>query len=1081
MWVYAAAGASITARLGTETGDSAAPVSNPSWSSASWQQVDITWQVGSGAPAANAVKLAVINTGSATSFRIDDVSVWETAPRSALDPNPANVPGSVTVFDARGKVIESIAPPSRPGDPTLATTSAYDALGRPTSVTVDANVSVSGNGSGLDTNLTTTTAYDDLGRATDKTDPNGHLTHAVYDRMGNVIETDVAWNETTLASSLGIKALAGYDALGELTATCSPVQVAATPAPCVADGTSDRSWIYHYDAMDHQTKATPPVNVFTALAETITEYDLGGAGHLKKTTQDTRTTTPTYDAAGRPKTTVIVDTAAGTLTTSATLDSLGRTIQVSTTGTSADTLDQAYDAVGRLSSISRSTTNLTSFVYNPDGTASSRTDGTTVNTFTYARLGQLLTATTGPAGSQTYGTYAFGLDGNLLTRTWGSASANPGMTLAYAYDGAKRPIGTSITRAGTGPADAISREYDAAGNVTAETQTFARSGGTGQATAYGGRQSFGYDAANRVETSALTSGSDSIARAYTYDADSNRTSVTDNAVLFFYYYDRTDELVAKNTTGIAPSGSGCATGNFCYDSLGNLLTSWPSASDSRDLVPTSYAYDPAGHLTTITANTTHITAYTIDALGRHASQQVDGAAVVTYSYLGTSQSIVSMTDGTTTTAAAIDAIGNRLASTVGPTTAYLLPDLHGNVVASVSSSSTPAYLSAYRYDAYGQTCGVWSATTGTIAIPWRFQGRILETSATGTDLYDFGARSYDPSLGGFTSFDSVAGSAQNPLTLNRYLYANANPTTMVDPDGHKPVACDGLGLVMGCNDGTTSGHPCDDHVHWCGNTPPPVVSPCLATSTCTPGVPTAPAPPTKPVVPPTLDDTHRQFLIMCLGAGSDLDGCLRRWLKIMHGEAAGDSSSDGPPVIVSTAVGNIDAPASIAKDAVWLAKFKQLYEGFMQRGGGWTAASARAAALAMVRQQFKGGTGAALEGISDKLGAAALLADTGLTMATCDWRDVGNCANQSSKTAVSDYAGLKVGGFVGTACVVGIATGPGDVLICGGAALIAGFVTSNVVGSVWDGVACNFDRDCPKTDDYNEAFRLLTRPDAGKP
>jgi hypothetical protein len=48
-----------------------------------------------------------------------------------------------------------------------------------------------------------------------------------------------------------------------------------------------------------------------------------------------------------------------------------------------------------------------------------------------------------------------------------------------------------------------------------------------------------------------------------------------------------------------------------------------------------------------------------------------------------------MTDGTTTTAAAIDAIGNRLASTVGPTTAYLLPDLHGNVVASVSSSSTP--------------------------------------------------------------------------------------------------------------------------------------------------------------------------------------------------------------------------------------------------------------------------------------------------------------------------------------------------------------------------------------------------------
>jgi hypothetical protein len=39
-------------------------------------------------------------------------------------------------------------------------------------------------------------------------------------------------------------------------------------------------------------------------------------------------------------------------------------------------------------------------------------------------------------------------------------------------------------------------------------------------------------------------------------------------------------------------------------------------------------------------------------------------------------------------------------------------------------------------------------------------------------------------LGAFTSFDPVTGSAQNPLTLNRFLYGNANPATMMDPDGH---------------------------------------------------------------------------------------------------------------------------------------------------------------------------------------------------------------------------------------------------------------------------------------------------------
>jgi RHS repeat-associated protein len=65
---------------------------------------------------------------------------------------------------------------------------------------------------------------------------------------------------------------------------------------------------------------------------------------------------------------------------------------------------------------------------------------------------------------------------------------------------------------------------------------------------------------------------------------------------------------------------------------------------------------------------------------------------------------------------------------------------------------------------------------------------MLESSPNATDLYDFGARSYDPSLGAFTTFDSVAGSAQNPLTLNRYLYAAANPASMIDPDGHCAIS-----------------------------------------------------------------------------------------------------------------------------------------------------------------------------------------------------------------------------------------------------------------------------------------------------
>jgi hypothetical protein len=48
---------------------------------------------------------------------------------------------------------------------------------------------------------------------------------------------------------------------------------------------------------------------------------------------------------------------------------------------------------------------------------------------------------------------------------------------------------------------------------------------------------------------------------------------------------------------------------------------------------------------------------------------------------------------------------------------------------------------------------------------------------------------YAPSLGAFTSLDSVMGSAANPLSMNRFLYAESNPTTFIDPTGHATLYC----------------------------------------------------------------------------------------------------------------------------------------------------------------------------------------------------------------------------------------------------------------------------------------------------
>lgn len=55
-----------------------------------------------------------------------------------------------------------------------------------------------------------------------------------------------------------VKALAAYDALGELLATCTANAVAAG---CTAANiaTSNLSWQYKYAADGHQVRATPPV------------------------------------------------------------------------------------------------------------------------------------------------------------------------------------------------------------------------------------------------------------------------------------------------------------------------------------------------------------------------------------------------------------------------------------------------------------------------------------------------------------------------------------------------------------------------------------------------------------------------------------------------------------------------------------------------------------------------------------------------------------------------------------------------------------------------------------------------------
>lgn len=118
---------------------------------------------------------------------------------------------------------------------------------------------------------------------------------------------------------------------------------------------------------------------------------------------------------------------------------------------------------------------------------------------------------------------------------------------------------------------------------------------------------------------------------------------------------------------------------------------------------------------------------------------------------------------------------------------WVIFDLHGSVVALCPAGSS-TLSDAYRYDAWGQPM-----TSGSTVNPWRYRGLLDVSPMTANPVLAMGARFYQPSIAAFTQEDSVQGRATDPLSMNRYLYAEADPATLVDSDGHG-VDC-GVGEV----------------------------------------------------------------------------------------------------------------------------------------------------------------------------------------------------------------------------------------------------------------------------------------------
>jgi RHS repeat-associated protein len=276
-----------------------------------------------------------------------------------------------------------------------------------------------------------------------------------------------------------------------------------------------------------------------------------------------------------------------------------------------------------------------------------------------------------------------------------------------------------------------------------------------------------YDPLNRL-TGAYYSTGESF--EYAYSAVGNRTAMTATqgvagATVTTYTYDSANRLTSVD--GVT----------YTWDARGNL---------TNDGVFT-YTYNSAGRM--VRAESVTLTLlYTYTAGGLRVAQSV-----------GVEQSVFVWDWANPTTSGGVPElllhspsshspssylVGHEtLGQWDGATWTYYLPDAgcglpqHGSIRQTVNGAG--AVVSAREWDPYGVEVG---AAQGAPQAGPGYTGEWFDGDA---GLVYLRARWYDSEVGRFTQRDVWRGNTRQPLTMNPYLYALANPVRFSDPSGYQ--------------------------------------------------------------------------------------------------------------------------------------------------------------------------------------------------------------------------------------------------------------------------------------------------------
>ncbi|MCU0498804.1 MAG: hypothetical protein MUF87_15745 [Anaerolineae bacterium] len=397
--------------------------------------------------------------------------------------------------------------------------------------------------------------------------------------------------------------------------------------------------------------------------------------------------------------------------------------------------------------------------------------GTTViqkQEYAYNNLRQLVTVT--DVLSNTSTTYVYHKDGMLETVT------TPNRVNSYTYDVFNRVTRLTYQQDATAIAT-FSYTYDKAGNRTCMTED------KGSVEFV---HKYVYDQANRLTTEQRFNGtqcsSTTLNRtiSYQYDDAGNRIYevITGlGAATVTYSYNRNDQLLQQ----IRTASNVTTTTDYTYDRSGRLITKRVDVADAvaTNDVTTQYSYDLRDQLTGVSIlpdagqNTT--LSYAYNASGRRIAENLNGTIKhFQWDELTRYGDVVSETNSAGNAQVRYTMGNGRLISqTRNATTHYFIVDAMGTTHGLASASGMDE---TYTYSAFGKL-----DSGNTNATRYLYTGQQYDTS---TGLYHLRARNYDPSNGRFLSRDVWPYNFENPVELNRYVYAMGNPVNYSDPSGY---------------------------------------------------------------------------------------------------------------------------------------------------------------------------------------------------------------------------------------------------------------------------------------------------------